>query len=138
MRFLWLCLLPGLALAQPTPYPSASEPGRAHVLSAFYSEARPTLDGNVLTDPAWASAPTVSGFWQTTPNEGQPATEETEVRVFYTATTLYVGVVLYDREPARIIVSDTRRDASLPISSFTSRCTGRMEKRCTCLPGTLR
>jgi hypothetical protein len=73
----------------------------------------PTMDGDVLGDPAWRAAPPVTGFWQTTPDEGRPATEETEVRLLYTAGTLYIGVVCYDREPSQLIVTDNRRDASL-------------------------
>jgi len=80
---------------------------------AIYTEAPPVLDGVVLTDPAWTAVPPITGFWQTTPQEGEPASERTEVRVLYTETALYVGVVLFDREPGRIIVSDSRRDADL-------------------------
>lgn len=73
----------------------------------------PTMDGDVLGDPAWRDAPPITGFWQTTPDEGRPATEETEVRVLYSAGVLYIGVVCYDSDPSQIIVSDSRRDASL-------------------------
>jgi len=73
----------------------------------------PTLDGDVLNDPAYAQAPVLSGFWQQQPNEGQPASERTEVRMVFTADTLYVGVVMFDSDPSGIIVSDSRRDSSL-------------------------
>jgi len=52
-------------------------------------------------------------LWQTTPEEGAPASERTEVAIGFTADTLYVAVVCYDREPGEIIISDSRRDASL-------------------------
>ena len=73
----------------------------------------PTLDGDVLGDPAWAQATPITGFWQEQPDEGQPASERTEVRVIFTDDTLYIGVVMYDRDPSGIIVSDARRDAPL-------------------------
>ncbi|MEW6322376.1 MAG: DUF5916 domain-containing protein [Acidobacteriota bacterium] len=73
----------------------------------------PTLDGEVLGDPVWAQAVPITGFWQEQPDEGQPSSERTEVRVVFTGDTLYVGVVAYDRDPASIIVSDLRRDAPL-------------------------
>ena len=73
----------------------------------------PTLDGNVLDDPAWKAAPVISGFRQEQPDEGQPASENTEVRIVFTRDTLYIGVVCFDREPSSIIVSDSRRDAGL-------------------------
>jgi hypothetical protein len=73
----------------------------------------PVLDGEVLGDPAWASVVPLTGFWQEQPFEGQPSTERTEVRLVFTADTLYVGVVCYDTDPSAIIVSDARRDAPL-------------------------
>ena len=75
--------------------------------------APPVVDGDVLGDPAWAAVPYATGFRQTSPDEGQPASERTEVRITFTADTLYVGVVCYDRDPGAIIVTDSRRDSSL-------------------------
>jgi uncharacterized protein DUF5916 len=82
-------------------------------LQAVRLEAAPALDGDVLTDPIWSAVPAATEFWQTRPYAGEPSSERTEVRVAFTATTLYVGVVCFDREPDKIIVSDARRDASL-------------------------
>ena len=73
----------------------------------------PVLDGAVLDDPAWADAPAATGFVQTQPDEGRPASERTEVRIVYTGDTLYFGVVCYDSDPSSIIVTDSRRDSSL-------------------------
>ena len=92
--------LPALAAAQPT-------------LKAVRVEQPPTVDGEVAGDAAWRAAAPVTGFSQEQPDEGQPSTERTEVRVVYTASTIYVGVICYDRDPAGIIVSDARRDAAL-------------------------
>ena len=75
--------------------------------------AGPLLDGDVLGDPAWADVPAATGFVQTQPDEGQPATERTEVRVLFGDDTIYFGIVCYDRDPAGIVVSDSRRDSSL-------------------------
>ena len=36
-------------------------------------ESPPTLDGDVLNDPAWAGVMPTSGFIQKTPDEGKPA-----------------------------------------------------------------
>lgn len=76
-------------------------------------EKGPILDGAVLEDPVWAAVEPITGFWQTTPEEGQPGSEHTEVRIAYSSDTLYFGVVCYDREPSRIIISESRRDSSL-------------------------
>ena len=82
-------------------------------LAASRVASAPTLDGDVLGDPAWQNATPSSGFWQEQPDEGQPSSERTEVRVVYTADMLYIGVVCYDRTPDGIIVADSRRDSPL-------------------------
>ena len=87
--------------------------GGARSAVAVEAAVAPVLDGAVLDDPAWAAAPPATGFVQTQPDEGRPASERTEVRIVFTADTLYFGVVCYDRDPASIIVTDSRRDSSL-------------------------
>jgi hypothetical protein len=67
------------------------------------------IDG-VLDDADWALAEPASGFVQSDPHEGQPATERTEVRVLFDADHLYFGVYCYDSEPDGIMVNDLRRD----------------------------
>ncbi|HWP84782.1 MAG TPA: DUF5916 domain-containing protein, partial [Terriglobia bacterium] len=81
-------------------------------IHAVRAESLPVVDGD-LSDPAWLEAPVVTGFTQKEPLEGQPATEPTEVRVIYSATTLYVGVVCADSGPAGILASERRRDGDL-------------------------
>ncbi len=76
-------------------------------------ETPPIIDGIVIGEIAWESVEPISGFWQTMPDDGQPASEKTEIRIAYTETAIYFGVVCYDREPQNIIVSESRRDASL-------------------------
>ena len=83
------------------------------IANAISVEDPPTLDGDVLGDPAWAAVEPVSGFRQSAPDEGQPATERTEVRVVFTGDTIFFGIVCYDRDPSAIIVSDSRRDSSM-------------------------
>jgi hypothetical protein len=77
------------------------------------ASAPPQLDGDVLGDPAWEAAPVLTGFVQTTPMAGQPASERTEVRVLHDADTLYFGVVCFDRDAAGIVVAESRRDSPL-------------------------
>src|SRR6266540_3489408 len=74
--------------------------------------ASPVLDGKV-TDEAWLKVEPYSTFTQTDPIEGAAATERTEVRVVFDKTNLYIGVVCFDSEPAKIIVNQSRRDADL-------------------------
>jgi hypothetical protein len=68
-----------------------------------------TIDG-ALDEPDWSRAPVASGFIQNDPREGDPASEETEVRVLYDASNLYVGVRARDRDPAAILTSELAKD----------------------------
>ena len=92
---------------------AADLPAPAPSFAAVGSEESPLLDGVVLGDPVWDGVAPATGFRQTQPDEGAPASERTEVRVVFTQSTLYIGVVCYDRDPASIAIADSRRDASL-------------------------
>jgi hypothetical protein len=67
------------------------------------------LDG-ALDDAAWQSAPVTTGFLQRDPNEGAPATQNTEVRLLYDDQALYVAARLHDTSPDSIVKYLTRRD----------------------------
>jgi len=83
------------------------------VMQAYAIDVAPVMDGEVLGDDAWAGIIPATGFWQVQPDEGQPATQKTEVYVAYLDDSLYIGVVAYDDDPSGIIVTDARRDTSL-------------------------
>ncbi|HVS63864.1 MAG TPA: DUF5916 domain-containing protein [Thermoanaerobaculia bacterium] len=85
---------------------------RPRLRAVRLSEA-PVLDGRVEDDPVWAEVAASEGFRQTRPYAGEESSERTTVRVGYTGETLYIAVVCFDRDSKKIIVSDTRRDASL-------------------------
>ena len=104
LLFLLLAMLPAASAAQ-------TEPRRS--LPAVAWEAGPVLDGDVLNDPVWQSVAPSGDFVQTAPDEGQPASQRTEVRVLYTADAIYFAFTCFDDEPAGIVASDARRDASL-------------------------
>ncbi|MGE3706894.1 MAG: DUF5916 domain-containing protein, partial [Vicinamibacterales bacterium] len=112
-------LVPVGASAQAPPPVAVSVPDRPSARASRVAEG-PTLDGDVLNDPIWREATPIGGFVQFQPNEGQPVSENTDVRVVFTKDTLYVGVICYDRNPDGIIVADSRRDSSLDnTDSFT-------------------
>ncbi len=69
----------------------------------------PRIDG-ILDDEAWKLAPVATDFIQLEPNEGQPATERTEVRVLYGDDALYVAFRAFDSSPDSIAAQLTRRD----------------------------
>jgi hypothetical protein len=73
----------------------------------------PVIDGEVLNEPLWKTIPAIHELVQTKPNAGFPASEKTEIRVGYTATTFYLSVICFDNEPGKLVISDARRDATL-------------------------
>lgn len=73
---------------------------------------RIVLDG-VLNEDAWKGVPAASGFTQREPRVGEAATEETEVRVAYTPSTLYIAIRALDSEPRAVVARAMQRDADL-------------------------
>ena len=112
-------VLSGQVLAQqsgPGPPPATKSPSTASGAPLALSvrvENAPVIDGDVLSDPAYADARAVSGFSQNTPDEGRPASERTEVRIIHTKDALFFGIICYVQDPASIIVADSRRDSLL-------------------------
>lgn len=72
----------------------------------------PTIDGRV-DEEVWRLVEPYGTFTQQDPIEGAPATERTEVRVLIDRSTLYVGIICFDSEPDKIVISQGRRDAEL-------------------------
>ncbi len=84
-----------------------------YVTNAVKAQSDPVIDGDVLNDSAWEGVPVVEKFTQKAPDEGQPSSENTIVKVMYSDEFFYLSVVCYDTESDGIIISDTRRDAPL-------------------------
>src|SRR6266849_3020958 len=78
---------------------------------ATRADNAPKLDGT-LDDPLWQSAKLIVDFRQREPQEGELATEKTEVRILYTRRAVYFGIHCFDSEPSRIIATELRRDVS--------------------------
>jgi len=76
------------------------------------------VDGK-LDEAAWQQAPAHTTFVQRDPNEGQQATEPTEVRVLYDDDSIYIGARLADSQPKAIKSLLGRRDSELTADSFT-------------------
>ena len=83
------------------------------VTQANLLQTEPVIDGEVLNDPVWAKVKSFGDLRQLQPRSGQPASEKTDIRIGYTATTFYLSVVCYDANPKGLIISDARRDAPL-------------------------
>lgn len=54
-------------------------------------DAAADIDGH-LTEPMWEQAARLTGFSQYAPDDGRPASDETEVRVWYSPTAIYFGI----------------------------------------------
>lgn len=102
----------GAADAAPPATPSAltvrSPDGRLQV-TAVQATAPVRLDGS-LDDEVWSRADAVGNFVQSEPQDGQPATERTEVRLAFDDATLYIAASCFDSDPAGIVVNDIRKD----------------------------
>jgi len=69
------------------------------------------IDGK-LDEPDWSHADVARDFRQQEPNEGEPASEKTEVRLLFDDKNLYVGVHAFDSEPSRLNARELVRDAT--------------------------
>ncbi len=76
-----------------------------------------SIDGR-LDEADWALATPAVSFTQLDPNEGESASERTEVRFLINGNALFVGARMYDRDPGAIKTTLARRDASADSDLF--------------------
>jgi len=69
------------------------------------------VDGR-LDDPVYTQVPAISDFVQQEPHEGEPATERTELWIFFDTKNIYFTVRCFDDQPERIIANEMRRDSN--------------------------
>jgi hypothetical protein len=70
------------------------------------------VDGK-LDEAVWGRAVPATNFIQQDPDNGQPATERTEVRIVFDRRALYMGVKCFDSEPDKWLGYQRRRDEFL-------------------------
>ena len=108
----------GPMCAQEMPQPeSVSNEPVIPLAQAMRSERAPRMDGT-LNDPLWQLASPIKDFRQREPYEGQPATEKTEVRVLYTRTEIYFGILCHDSQAANIVATQLRRDVTQELDDY--------------------
>jgi RluA family pseudouridine synthase len=100
-----LMLLARPALAQST---LLSPDGRKQ-MEAIQTTSPIVIDG-ALDEEVWVRAIPATDFIQSDPQEGQPATELTEVRIAYDAEYLYIAALCRDSDPGGIVVNEIRKD----------------------------
>ena len=99
--------------------PGAARPVIPRLAVAAPRTAPVELDGR-LTEAAWQSAIAIGDFTQTQPNQGQPATQRTEVRFLVDGDALFVGARMYDSLGA----AGVRNSSPPPLSSSSRPATG--------------
>ena len=108
--FFLFCTIASVCMIASAQAGSAQENGELYQIGAVRVERGPVIDG-VLDEPVWQAAAVINQFVQQEPDEGAPATERTEVRVFYDGSNLFIGVHAFDSHPDGPIASEMRRDA---------------------------
>ncbi|MEW6323614.1 MAG: DUF5916 domain-containing protein, partial [Acidobacteriota bacterium] len=71
----------------------------------------PMVFDGALDELFYSTIKPVSDFIQQEPFEGRPATEKTDVWVFYDANNIYVSARMWETEPRRRVASEMRRDS---------------------------
>ncbi len=80
------------------------------VYYATRTDLKPKIDGK-LNDECWKSIGTWDGdFIQQAPNQAQPPSQQTEIKILYDDKYLYVGIICHDNEPEKISPILGRRD----------------------------
>jgi hypothetical protein len=95
------------------------------VLSAQDGAERPTavalrldaaerieVDG-VLDEAAWERAEPVADFKQAEPRNGEPGTERTQIRILFSADSLYIGAQFFESDPGGMLGNQMVRDGGL-------------------------
>ncbi len=96
---LWI-LISGILQAQ----------GQTKIISAQRLDKAPKIDGKI--DDLWETVPSVTGFTEYDPGFGEPAPKgyETEVKLAYDDTGIYILAVLKDPHPEKIVRVFSLRD----------------------------
>lgn len=110
-----LGLFPAMAAGQSQPVAVYDHDVMAPTAQAVRTTQPITIDG-VLDEAVWMTAPPITDFRQTVPDEGAPVTERTEVRFLYDDDNIYVGAWLWDE--GQVLTRLARRDAGVPDADF--------------------
>jgi hypothetical protein len=108
----WAQTTPAQADGPPAPIApltvSRSDDGRVTIRAVRIAEPL-QLDGH-LDEEVYSTTPAIDGFVQQLPVEGVPATEPTDLWVFFDDDNLYIAARCYDSQPERVVGNELRRD----------------------------
>jgi len=96
-----------VALAAQSADPPIDAPRR--VVAVRIPNNRIQINGT-LNESEWGLAMPAANFVQQQPQENAAASERSEVRFLYDDNNLYVGAMLYDSEPDKLITNELTRD----------------------------
>lgn len=111
LLFTFFLVQSSLVEAQQRQQKSGEEVARRFIMAVATTEEM-SIDGE-LNESSWVTAGVSQRFLQRDPQEGQLATEPTEIRILYDKEELYVAVISYDSEPDKILAGDRQRDSLL-------------------------
>ena len=105
------------AFAQPAPgrsgaarvEPAVPEKAGKELAALYIGDTPPRVDGR-LDDESWQRAQAIDDMLQNDPNNMQPPTERTVVKVLYDDRSVYVGVINYMKDVKKITTALGRRD----------------------------
>ncbi|MCF8226451.1 MAG: carbohydrate binding family 9 domain-containing protein [Bacteroidales bacterium] len=80
-------------------------------ITACKIQEPPIIDG-ILDEKCWENTIPVTGFFQREPENGMPATVDTEIYVAYDSQHLYIGIRCFS-DPEDITANELARDADL-------------------------
>ena len=97
------------------PHPVSAQPAasRAFIAGSLPDTGEPPIIDGRVDDAIWQTIKPYTDFTQQDPTEGAPASERTEVRLMVGKGHVYIGIICFDTDPSKIILSQARRDASL-------------------------
>ncbi len=85
--------------------------GQKKTLQTKFTTEKIIIDGK-LSESTWQSVPVATDFVMFKPDNGKAVAENkrSEVRVLYDNEAMYIGALLYDNEPKKILKEITKRD----------------------------
>jgi hypothetical protein len=111
-RFFVITMLFALGLGLVAGRAEAQEPASDDTVKAIVAlkcNCGIKIDG-IIDEDVWQLAPRSGNFVQHQPDEGEPASESTFVRVAFDDEALFIAMECFDSEPEKIVKRLTRRD----------------------------
>ena len=89
--------------------PVVPEKAGKEIQALYVGDTPPRIDGR-LDDEIWQKAQAIDDMVQNDPDNMQPPTERTVVKIAYDDRSVYVAVINYMRDPSKITTALGRRD----------------------------